>query len=190
MKPASEDVRKEFIRLWSQLARTWGISAATARVYAWLFTQPDGGDVDEIMAGLTVGRGTVSTSCRELRDWSLIISDQLPGSRRTRYRVETDLARVIRGVVLHRKAREWDPILENTRHWIPRLETDRSPAAGLFRERLRALAGCLSLADAAVMSFLDGNTVADVDLRSFTRPELERPTARRPRPQPEPERSA
>ena len=186
MKPASEEVRAEFIRLWSQLATTWGVSAATARVYAWLFTQANGGDVDEIMAGLTVGRGTISTSCRELREWGLIGSEQLPGSRRTRYRVETDLARVIRGIVLHRKAREWDPILDHTRDWIPRLEDDRSPAAGLFRERLRALAACLALADAAVMRFLDGQTIADVDLRALTRPGRERPSSgTRPRPQPE-----
>lgn len=178
MKSASEDIRGEFIQLWSQLAKIWGVSAATARVYAWLFSQANGGEVDEIMAGLSVGRGTVSMACRELLEWGLITSEQQAGSRRTRYRVETDLARVIRNVVLHRKAREWDPILEHTRDWIPRLEPDRSPEAGLFRERLRALAGCLALADAAVLRLLAGESLGDVDLHNLAGTTRNRPQTR------------
>lgn len=174
MKPASEEIRGEFIQLWSRLSRAWGISRAAARIYAWLFSRPNGADVDEILAGLSIGRGTVSTACRELREWSLILSDQLPGSRRTRYRVETDLSRVIRSIITHRKAREWDPIVEHAQEWIPRLEDDRSPEAGIFRERLRALAGCMSLADEVIARFLAGHPAGDVAMQDLTAPRRSR----------------
>ena len=170
MKSSSREIRQEFIQLWARLGRDWGVSAATAKVYAWLMTRPAGGDTDEIMEGLKLGRGTVSMSCRELREWGLIVAEQLPGSRRTRHLVETDLLKVIRSIILHRKRREWDPILEHTGRWIPALEEDRSPEAGLFRERLRALRGCLQMADAAVDRFLGGESIDDVRLKALARP--------------------
>ena len=40
--------------------------------------------------------------------------------------VETDLATVISHIIQTRKRREWDPILENVRNWIPRVKADPS----------------------------------------------------------------
>ena len=170
MKSSSEEVRREFIQLWSQLAKVWGISGATARVYAWLFSQAKGSDTEEIMAGLKVGRGTISTACRELQDWGLLAAEQEPGGRRLRYTVETDLVKVIRSIILRRKSREWDPILEHTRDWIPRLEADRTPEAGLFRARLRALANCLALADTTARHFLGGAKLENLDMQDLAHP--------------------
>jgi hypothetical protein len=54
MQNATEDVRGEFVQLWSQLGQFWGNPASTARVYAWLLSCPDGtgADSEEFMKGL------------------------------------------------------------------------------------------------------------------------------------------
>ena len=91
-------------------------------------------------------------------------SEPQPGVRRIHHRVETDLSRVVTSIIQHRKRREWDPILVQLREWIPRLEADRSPAAAVFRERLRAIETCLGLADTMVESFLGGDTLAQLEL--------------------------
>ena len=84
-----------------------------------------------------------------------------------RHRVLADLAKVIRSIIQQRKRREWDPILEQTRHWIRRLEPDRSPEAALFRERLKAIEGCLSLAEPLVQRFLQGEKLTEIELQTF-----------------------
>ena len=113
-------------------------------------------------------------ACRELRAWSLIVSEPVPGQRRMRHQVVTDLGRVIRSIILRRKRREWDPILEQARGWIPRLEGDRSPNAAVFRERLKAIESCLAMADSMVQLFLDGETLPDVQLKKLMGPDTRR----------------
>ncbi len=164
MRSATEEVQREFVQLWARMSKFWGVSAATARVYAWLMSHPNGGDTDAIMTGLRLGRGTVSMACKELREWGLILSEPVAGARRTRHRVDADLGRVVRNVIEHRKRREWDPILEQLRAWLPRLEADRSPEAAVFRERLRAIEACLAMADAMAQTFLEGGTLDRLDL--------------------------
>jgi DNA-binding transcriptional regulator GbsR (MarR family) len=176
VKPASDEIQREFIQLWARMSKFWGISSGTARVYAWLLAHANGGDTDEIMAGLDMGRGTVSMACKELREWGLILSEPMAGGRRTRHHVEADLGKVIRNIIQQRKRREWDPILESLRAWIPRLEEERSPEGAVFRERLRAIEACLGLADSMARTFLEGGTLARVDLGKL----VQRVAPRRP----------
>ena len=117
------------------------------RVYGFLLSKKGPSTAEEILAGLSMSRGAVSMACRELRDWGLVHLERAPGSRQLAYRPETDLERAIRSIVAARKRREWDPILESLREWIPRLEADRSPDAATFRERLREIEALVAMAD-------------------------------------------
>jgi DNA-binding transcriptional regulator GbsR (MarR family) len=103
-------------------------------------------------------------ACKELREWGLILSEPVAGARRTRHRVDADLERVMRNIIEHRKRREWDPILEQLRAWLPRLQADRSPDSAIFRARLLAIESCLAAADAMAQSFLQGGTLERLDL--------------------------
>ena len=168
MKVSTEQVRAEFIQLWSRLGQFWGIPAGTSRVYAWLLSCPDGAWSEEIMDGLTMSRGAVSMACKELRDWGLANAVQEPGVRKTRYQVETDLATVVRKIVQARKRREWDPILEGVREWIPRLESDGSTAAQVFRDRLESIESCVGMADGMAQRFLAGGLLTNLGLKTLT----------------------
>lgn len=158
-------VREELCQLWGALGPSWGISPTTARIYSWLLSREDPQDAESIMEGLELSRGAVSMSCRELREWGLIFPEKARGARRTAYRPATDLEKVIRNIVRHRKRREWDPIRERLQEWIPRLEEDDSAEARVFRERLRSLESVVGLADQLMEGFLRGGFVGKLGLR-------------------------
>jgi DNA-binding transcriptional regulator GbsR (MarR family) len=143
----------------------WGISPTTARVYSWLLTRAEPADTDEMMAGLDLSRGAVSMACRELREWHLVAPEKVPGSRRQVFHPSTDLEKVMRNIVLIRKRREWDPILESLKEWIPRLAEDSSSDAEVLRQRLVSLEGLVSLMDSLVEVFLKGGLVGKMGLK-------------------------
>lgn len=162
---AFESVREDFVQLWGAMGPFWGISPTTARVYSWLLTRAEPADMDEIMAGLDLSRGAVSMACRELREWQLVAPEKVPGSRRQLFHPATDLEKVMRNIVLIRKRREWDPVLENLKEWIPRLEKESSPDAAVLRQRLASLEGLVRLMDSLVEVFLKGGLVGKVGLK-------------------------
>ena len=159
-------VREEFVQLWGALGTFWGVPPTTARVFGWLMSRSEPADAQEIMAGLELSRGAVSMACRELREWKLIAPERIAGSRRVVYRPETDLERVLRNVIQMRKRREWDPIRENMRDWIPALESDSSPETAVFLQRLRAIDTVMGRADEIAEFLLKGGTVTDFGLKA------------------------
>ncbi len=164
-------VREEFVQLWGALGTFWGVPPTTARVFGWLMARSEPADAQEIMAGLELSRGAVSMACKDLREWKLIAPERVPGTRRVVYRPETDLERVLRNVVHVRKRREWDPIRENMRDWIPALEASSSageaasPENEVFLKRLRAIDQVMGRADAIAEFLLNGGTVTDFGLK-------------------------
>lgn len=159
-----DDVRESFVQLWGSMGSFWGISPTTARVYAWLLSRSEAADSEAIMEGLELSRGAVSMACRELREWHLVEVEKVAGSRRVRFRPATDLEKVTRNIVQIRKRREWDPVLEHLREWIPQLEAEDSDEAEIFRQRLESLEQLVALADSMVEMFLKGGVLSKVGL--------------------------
>ncbi|MEM7583257.1 MAG: hypothetical protein AAF560_07745 [Acidobacteriota bacterium] len=164
-----DTVRKDFVELWGSMGHFWGISPTTARIYSWLLSRSEPADTDEIMEGLELSRGAVSMACRELREWHLILPERVSGSRRIAYRPATDLEKVIRNIVEIRKRREWDPILESLREWIPQLQTDGSSEAAVFRQRLEDLESLIARSDSMVKVFLRGGVVGKLGLKMLVK---------------------
>lgn len=158
-------IREAFVRLWSSLGTFWGVPPTTAGVFGWLLSRSEPAEAQEIMAGLELSRGAVSMACRELRAWGLVTAQRVPGSRRILYAPVDDLEKIVRNVVQIRKQREWDPILDSLREWIPALEADPAPENAVFAERLRAMEALVELADSIVERFLKGGTVSNLGLK-------------------------
>ncbi len=161
----TDTVRADFVELWGAMGPFWGVPPATARVYGWLLSKKDPATADEIVEGLAMSRGAVSMACRELRDWGLLYLDHTAGTRQIAYRPETDLERAIRNIIQARKRREWDPILEHLRAWIPKLAAERSAEAAVFRERLKNIEALVATADSMAESFLKGGLVNQLGLK-------------------------
>ena len=161
----TDTVRREFVQLWGSMGPFWGVSPAAARAYGWLLSKRDTATADELMEGLDMSRGAVSMACRELRDWGLVTLEKESGSRQLSYRPETDLERAMRNIVQARKRREWDPILERLREWIPKLEANRSADAQIFRDRLNAIESLVGMVDSMADSFLKGGMLPSLGLK-------------------------
>lgn len=159
------EVREAFVELWGSLGTFWGVPPTTARIFGWLLSRSKPADAQEIMEALDLSRGAVSMACRELREWGLVHTERVPGSRKVLYHPETDLEAVVRHVIQIRKRREWDPILENLKKWIPELEHDPTPEAAVLGERLRAIEALVGLADSVAERVLRGGTVSNFGLK-------------------------
>lgn len=162
-----DHVREELGLLWARLGPFWGISPATARVYALLLSTADPLDGEAIADRLEMSRGGISMACRELADWGLVHSDRPTGSRRVTYRVEEDPEKVIRGIVATRKRREWNPIVEAVRGWTAELEGERSADARALRSRLAEIEGLIGLVDATAETFLNGGLIPRLGLKAL-----------------------
>jgi DNA-binding transcriptional regulator GbsR (MarR family) len=161
----TEDVREAFVAFWASLGPFWGVSPATARVYGWLISKKDGATADEIMSGTGMSRGAISMACKELRDWGLVHQRRGAGERQGSYHPETDLEKAIRNIVHARKRREWDPMLERLREWIPALDAERAAEAQVFRDRLKAIEALVGMVDRMAESFLKGGMVHKLGLK-------------------------
>ena len=75
---------------------------------------------------------------------------------------------MVRNIVQARKRREWDPILDGVRDWIPRLESDGSTEAQVFRDRLESIEACVGMADGMARRFLDGGLLSNLGLKTLT----------------------
>jgi DNA-binding transcriptional regulator GbsR (MarR family) len=160
-----EQVRAAFVQLWTRMGPFWGITPGAARVYGQLLSEAEPIDADGLMQALGMSRGAVSMACRELADWGLVVPEKRAGERRVLWRAETDAERAMKAIVQSRKRREWDPVLEHLRAWIPELASDRSREAQVFRERLEALEALVATVDSMAESFLKGGVVQSLGLK-------------------------
>jgi len=158
-------IREDFVGLWGRMGAFWGVSPATGRVYGWLLTQAEPQDADSIREGLDMSRGAVSMACRELQDWQLVHPHRIPGTRRVEYEPETNLERAVRNIVQTRKRREWDPILERLREWIPELKGDKTQEGAVMRERMQDIEGLVALVDELSDQFLKGGVLQQLALK-------------------------
>lgn len=164
---ASDDVRAALIELWGQLAPYWAVSPMTARVYGYLLSKKDPVTAERMMEDIVLSRGAVSMACRELLDWGLIDSMRVEGTRQLAYRPETDLEKVIRNIARARKRKEWDPMLERLREWIPKLESEKSEESRVFLDRLTKIEAIVSLAESMAESFLKGGLLQQFGLKAL-----------------------
>ncbi len=160
-------IRDEFVQLWGRLGSFWGVPPTTARIHGYLLARSGPADAEEISSALQLSRGAVSTGCRELRDWGLLKVSREAGSRKDAYEAETDVETAIRNIVQVRKRREWDPILQSLREWIPQLEKERAEEARIFASRLQQLETVVGLADSMAERFLAGGTVQRLGLKAL-----------------------
>lgn len=160
-------VRAEFIELWGRLALFWGVTPGAARIFGWLLSRAEPADADQIASELSISRGGVSIGVRELEEWGLVVRKKTPGERRELFAPEVELERAVKSIVRTRKRREWDPMLERLREWVPKLEGERGADAETFRQRLEQIEAMVVLADGFARSFLEGGVVQKLALKTL-----------------------
>ena len=104
--------KKQFISSWGSFGTQWGISRAMGQVFALLLVSPDPITQDKIMEELSISRGSVNTTIRELIDWGLVERVIISGERKEYFLSEKDIWKASAQILNERKKRELDPLLK------------------------------------------------------------------------------
>jgi DNA-binding transcriptional regulator GbsR (MarR family) len=107
-----QEGKRKFIESWGKMAGGWGISPAMAQVHALLLVSPEPISADQVKSELDISTGNVSMNLRSLLDWGLIYKEASPNCRKELYYAEKDLWTVIRQIIINRKKRELEPVLQ------------------------------------------------------------------------------
>ena len=106
------EASNEFIETWGKLGSTWGVSRSMAQIHALLLIAPEPLSTENIMDELKVSRGSASMNLRALMDWNLVHKELKPGDRKEYFIAEKDIWTVFRNVIIQRKKRELEPMIE------------------------------------------------------------------------------
>jgi len=129
---------KEFILHWGEMGTRWGVNRTVAQVHALLYLSPESLTAEEIADVLSVARSNVSTSLKELQNWSLIQIDNRIGDRRDYFRTSADVWTLFLTVVEQRVEREIVPTLKMLERLAAEARAER-PAQPVNAARIAAL---------------------------------------------------
>jgi len=104
--------KDKFIAAWGGLAGNWGVSRTMAQIHALLLLAPEPLCTEDIMQELQISRGNVNMNVRALIDWGLVFKEIRQGERREFFRAEKDMWKVFCQIIINRKRKELDPMIE------------------------------------------------------------------------------
>lgn len=107
-----------FIAFWGEMGTRWGVQRAMAEVHALLFIAGEPLSAEEIMERLSISRGSVSTTLKQLVEWGLVqrvkprAASGVRADRREYHQAEQDVWKLFYTILRARKRREFDPLIE------------------------------------------------------------------------------
>lgn len=107
------DCKERFIETWGKLGPQWGINKTMAQMHALLLVASESMNAENIMKELDLSSGSVNMNLRALTEWGLIYKIAKEGERSEYYSAEKNLHNVFKQILLNRKKRELDPILQD-----------------------------------------------------------------------------
>ena len=129
---------REFILHWGEMGARWGVNRTVAQVHALLYLSPEPLTAEEIAEKLSVARSNVSTSLKELQNWSLVQVDSRIGDRRDYFRTSADVWTLFLTVVEQRVEREILPTMTMLQRLVAEARAER-PAQPIITARITAM---------------------------------------------------
>ena len=129
---------KEFILHWGEMGTRWGVNRTVAQVHALLYLSAESLTAEDIADALSVARSNVSTSLKELQNWSLVQTDSRMGDRRDYFRTSADVWTLFLTVVDQRVEREIIPTMTMLQRLVVAARAER-PAQPAVTARITAM---------------------------------------------------
>ena len=105
--------QKKFIRIWSEMACSWGISRSMAEVHALLLATDKPLNTAQVMELLGIALGNANQHLRALVDFGLAYREREEGCRKDNFYAEKDIWDIMRKVIILRKKRELAPLIDS-----------------------------------------------------------------------------
>ncbi|RLS24628.1 MAG: MarR family transcriptional regulator [Planctomycetota bacterium] len=115
--PVVDEIRAaqdRFIEFWGEMGTRWGVQRSMTEVHALLFIAGEPLSAEDIMERLSISRGSVSTTLKQLVEWGLVQRVRLKdrADRRDYHQAEQDVWKLFYTILRARKRREFDPLVE------------------------------------------------------------------------------
>jgi DNA-binding transcriptional regulator GbsR (MarR family) len=130
-----------FVLHWGEMGARWGVNRTVAQIHALLYLTGRPMHADELCEALVVARSNVSTSLRELQNWSLVRLVHLSDDRRDHYETSTHVWELMRTIVRERQRREIAPTIGVLRELLgdPSLRKESAIVKARMEETLELL---------------------------------------------------
>jgi DNA-binding transcriptional regulator GbsR (MarR family) len=133
-----ETAQNLFIRRWGEMGAAWGISRTMAELHALLYLSAESLCTDDVMAQLSISRGSASMNLRELVNWGLVYRVHRRGDRKEYFEAEKDVWQMFETIMRERRRREVLPIMETIERCIEMIESDAGKSRGQTRKDVDA----------------------------------------------------
>ena len=115
--PVVDEIRAaqdRFIEFRGEMGTRWGVQRSMTEVHALLFIAGEPLSAEDIMERLSISRGSVSTTLKQLVEWGLVQRVRLKdrADRRDYHQAEQDVWKLFYTILRARKRREFDPLVE------------------------------------------------------------------------------
>jgi DNA-binding transcriptional regulator GbsR (MarR family) len=98
-QPALSAVEAEMIEFFVRLAHMAGVPKSVGEIYGLLFVSLEPLSFDQIMERLDISKGSVSQGLKFLRTLGAVRTTYVPGDRRDRFVAETELRKLMSGLL-------------------------------------------------------------------------------------------
>jgi len=143
----------------SRISEFWGFPKAMGAIYGALYLAPQALSLDELVEQVGVTKGAISTNVRMLERLGMVHRQLQIGERKDYYRAETDLWKIVKGVLREREKSEFDQALNTVQESIAMidqgpLDPQEAELANFYRKRLQAMQSFFHTLDQVVAMLL------------------------------------
>ncbi len=104
--------KEHFIKAWGDVSTNWGINKTMGQIHALLLIADKPMNADNIIEELDISSGNANMNIKSLLGWGLIQKKRVDGCRKDYYIADKNLWEVFRKIILERKRKELDPMIQ------------------------------------------------------------------------------
>ena len=116
--PLLSPLARRFVLHWGEMGSRWGVNRTVAQIHGLLYFHGRPLPAEAIADALQVARSNVSNSLRDLINWNLVRVTHLLGDRRDHFETFSEPWELFRIIVRERRAREFEPTIEELRRCV------------------------------------------------------------------------
>jgi len=128
---------ESFVYHFGEMGSKWGFNRTVGQIYALLVVKDQSLTANQIGEALSISRGNVSMSIKELQSWQLININHVPGDRKEYYSPKGSIWEMANRVFEERRKREVDPTLSLLRDL--QLDTPEDESEVYAQEKMREI---------------------------------------------------
>lgn len=132
-----------FVLHFGEMGSRWGINRTVGQIYAFIVISESPVNAEQIAAALSISRGNVSMSLKELQSWQLVKLQHVPGDRKEYYSAAGEMWDMGLRILEERRKREVEPTLTVLRDLL--LEEPSNSSEKYAQERMQEIHDLLEM---------------------------------------------